>query len=92
MGVVSPFGVGVSHFWDCLLKGKSGISSITKFDTSNFSVKIGGEVKHFDPEEHFNRKELNHLDDFAVYAIVAADEALKGAKNCLSILYTYVYS
>jgi len=44
MGIVSPFGVGVHHFWDSLLAGKSGISTVTKFDTSDFAVKIGGEV------------------------------------------------
>jgi len=79
MGIVSPFGVGVHHFWDCLLAGKSGISTVTKFDTSDFAVKIGGEVKNFQPENYLDKKELNRLDEFAVLAMAAADEALKHA-------------
>ncbi|MEE2877025.1 MAG: beta-ketoacyl-ACP synthase II [Candidatus Neomarinimicrobiota bacterium] len=80
MGVVSPFGVGVRLFWESLLAGKSGISTISKFDTSNHSVKIGGEVKDFAPEDYLERKELNRLDEFAVFAIAAADEALRDAQ------------
>ena len=79
MGSVSPFGLGVRHLWDSILEGKSGISTISKFDTTNFSVKIGGEVKGLDPENFFDRKELSRLDDFAIYAIVAAEEALINA-------------
>ena len=79
MGAVSPFGLGVRHLWDSILAGKSGISTISKFDTTNFSVKIGGEVKGLDLENFFNRKELSRLDDFAIYAIVAAEEALINA-------------
>ncbi len=79
MGSVSPFGLGVRHLWDSILEGKSGISTISKFDTTNFSVKIGGEVKGLDPENFFDRKELSRLDDFAIYAIVAAEEALNNA-------------
>lgn len=79
MGAVSPFGLGVRHLWDSILAGKSGISTISKFDTTNFPVKIGGEVKGLDPENFFDRKELSRLDDFAIYAIVAAEEALNNA-------------
>lgn len=79
MGAVSPFGLGVRHLWDSILAGKSGISTISKFDTTNFSVKIGGEVKGLDPENFFDRKELSRLDDFAIYAIVASEEALNNA-------------
>ena len=79
MGVVSPFGVGVRLFWESLLAGRSGLSTVTKFDTSDYSVEIGGEVHDFSPEDYLDRKELNRLDEFAVYAIAAADEALKDA-------------
>ena len=79
MGAVSPFGLAVRHLWNSIVAGKSGISTISKFDTTNFSVKIGGEVKGLDLENFFNRKELSRLDDFAIYAIVAAEEALINA-------------
>ncbi|MFQ6673781.1 MAG: beta-ketoacyl-ACP synthase II [Fidelibacterota bacterium] len=79
MGIVSPVGVGVSAFWDSLICGRSGIGYVTKFDTTEFPVKIGGEVAHFSREEYLDKKELNRLDDFSVYALVAAQEAIEDA-------------
>tara|TARA_B100000700_G_C15062714_1_gene866990 strand:+ start:6714 stop:7952 length:1239 start_codon:yes stop_codon:yes gene_type:complete len=80
MGAVSPFGLGVRHLWESILAGKSGISKISKFDTTSFAVKIGGEIKDLDLESFFDRKELTKLDDFAIYAILAAQEALVNAE------------
>lgn len=79
MGVVSPVGVGTRLFWESLTSGKSGIDYITKFDTTDFSVKFGGEVKDLDAEAYIDRKSLKHLDDFTIFALVAADEAIKDA-------------
>ena len=87
LGVVSPFGVGVRLFWESLLAGKSGISTVTKFDTSDHSVTIGGEVNHFTPEDYLDKKELNRLDEFAVYAIVAAAQRGEDPKE---VAKTYV--
>ncbi len=80
MGAVSPFGLGVRHLWESILAGKSGISKISKFDTTSFAVKIGGEIKDLDLDSLFDRKELTKLDDFAIYAILAAQEALVNAE------------
>ncbi len=77
MGVVSPVGVGKDEFWDSLISGRSGIDHVTKIDVSDMSVKIGGEVKNLDVEALLSRKEIDRLDDFSIYALVAADETLK---------------
>lgn len=79
MGVVSPVGNGVRNFWDALCSGKSGIRSVSKFDSDGYQVRIGGEVRDLHPEEYLEKKELNRLDDFTVYALVAAQEALEDA-------------
>jgi len=75
LGAVTPIGNTVDEFWNNLLAGKSGIGYITKFDTSNHSVKIAAEVKNFNAEEHFERKELKKIDDFCRFGVVAARQA-----------------
>jgi len=79
IGVVSPIGNNKNTFWDALKFGKSGIGKITKFDTSNFDVKIAGEVKGFRPEERLDRKEVKRYDVFTQYALFAAGEAIQDA-------------
>ena len=77
MGAVAPNGNSVSEYWDALTAGQSGIDHITYFDTTNFPVKIAGEVSNFDPEQYFERKEVRKLDPFSVYALVASNEAIQ---------------
>jgi 3-oxoacyl-[acyl-carrier-protein] synthase II len=79
-GALSPYGLGVQPLWENVRQGKSGIGLIERFDTSEFPVKFGGEVKGFTPEEHFEKKELRHLDRVCQFALLAADEALANAK------------
>jgi 3-oxoacyl-[acyl-carrier-protein] synthase II len=76
MGAVAPNGNSVSEYWDALVAGQSGIDHITYFDTTDFPVKIAGEVSNFDPEQYFERKEVRKLDPFSVYALVASNEAM----------------
>ena len=76
MGAVAPNGNSVSEYWDALTAGQSGIDHITYFDTTDFPVKIAGEVSNFDPEQYFERKEVRKLDPFSVYALVASNEAI----------------
>ena len=80
MGVVSPIGNNLTDFWESLKIGKNGISDISYFDTEKFDVKIAGEC-NLDLNLHFNRKELNKLDRFSIYAIVAAKQAIE--QSCL---------
>ena len=77
MGTVAPNGNSVSEYWDALTAGQSGIDHITYFDTTDFPVKIAGEVSNFDPEQYFDRKEVRKLDPFSVYALVSSNEAIQ---------------
>ena len=76
MGVISSIGNNLSEFWKNLKSGKNGISNITLFNTDNFDVKIAGESK-VKLEDFFDRKELNKLDRFSAFAILAADQAIE---------------
>lgn len=58
IGIVSPIGTGVENFWEGVKAGKCGISHIESFDTTNFKVKVAGEVKNYDPTESINKKKL----------------------------------
>jgi 3-oxoacyl-[acyl-carrier-protein] synthase II len=75
LGVISPLGNDVLSTWRNLLAGKSGIGEITKFDASEFSTRIAGEVKGFQPERYMDPKEVKRSDPFVRYALAAAKEA-----------------
>ena len=80
LGALAPNGNTVPQYWDALINGKSGIGYITAFDTENLSVKIAGELSDFEPENHFDKKELRKLDPFTIYHIVSSSEAISQAK------------
>ena len=80
LGVISPVGSGFETFWTSLKSGKSGIRPITWFDASRFDSRIAGNVIDFNPLDHFNSKEVRHIDPFIQYAIVTAREAIKSAQ------------
>lgn len=77
LGVVSPVGIGVETSWANLVAGKSGITRISKFDPSNFSSQIAGEVKDFDVSQFLPAKEARRMDVFIQYGLAAAIEAVK---------------
>jgi 3-oxoacyl-[acyl-carrier-protein] synthase II len=76
-GLVTPLGTGTEKTWRNLCDGKSGIGQITRFDTSDFAVKIAAEVKDFSPEDFIEPKLAKHLDPFVQYAVAAAGMAIK---------------
>jgi len=80
MGVVSPVGVGIDAFWSAVSRGESGIARISKFDASSFASQIAGEVRGFDALDHLPRRDVVRTDPFIHYALVAAFEAMTGAK------------
>ncbi|MBU0529796.1 beta-ketoacyl-ACP synthase II [bacterium] len=80
LGAIAPNGNNVDTFWLALLAGKSGIDHIKSYDTTDHSVTIAGEVKNFNYEDHIDRKTVRKLDRFAIFALVAAEEAVKNAK------------
>jgi 3-oxoacyl-[acyl-carrier-protein] synthase II len=80
LGVVSSIGIGVEDFWKNLLAGKSGISEIESFDTSQYSVHKGGEVKNFKPEHFIDRRKIKHMGRASQMAIAATKLAINDAK------------
>ena len=79
LGCISPVGNTVADAWANLLAGQSGIDLITKFDASNFSCKIAGEVKGFDLESYISAKDARSMDTFIHYGIAAAAQAVQDA-------------
>ena len=77
LGAITPLGNNVEEFWKGIKEGKCGIDQITKFDTTDFKVKLAAEVKGYDPEDYFEKREAKRLDLFSQYAMVAAREAWK---------------
>jgi 3-oxoacyl-[acyl-carrier-protein] synthase II len=76
MSVVTALGQELGEFWEKLCAGKSGVSLIKRFDSDEFKVKFGGEIKDFDPGEHLNSKEVRRLDRFCQFAMVGAAKAI----------------
>ncbi len=79
VGVITPVGNNIDDFWNALIEGKSGIDVITQFDTTDFPVKIAGEVKDFDITEFMDKKEARRLDRFTHFAVAASKIALSDA-------------
>ncbi len=76
-GTVNPLGNCVNDFWEGLLAGKSGIDLVKGFDTSDYTTRIGGQVKDLDPLLYFDKKEARRTTKFIIYAVAAATEAIK---------------
>jgi len=79
LGCISPVGNTVADAWANLLAGKSGIDMITRFDATNFSCRIAGEVKGFNVEDYMSAKEARTMDAFVHYGIAAAAQAVADA-------------
>ena len=86
LGSVTPFGVGRSSLFDALIAGKSAVSLISSFDTSEFKTKIAAEIKNFDPDPYFPKSETRRRDRFTQFAAVAAKDAVLDAKLDLDSL------
>jgi 3-oxoacyl-[acyl-carrier-protein] synthase II len=79
LGAITPIGNSVEELWNNLLIGESGAAPITHFDASYFKTKFACEVKNFNPDDFFDRKEGRKLDLFAQFALVAAGQAIQDA-------------
>ncbi len=80
IGLVSSLGIGTETNWEALCMGCSGIAPITKFDATEFSARIAGEVKNFDPLRFIEKKDVKKVDIFIQYAIAASHFAVEDAK------------
>ncbi len=79
MGVVCPIATDLKSYWDGLLAGKSGIGPIELIDVAAFKVRIGGEIKHWQPEKYLDARAAHRLDRYAQFAMVAGAEAIRDA-------------
>ncbi len=79
LGALTPLGNDIPSYWEGLINGVSGADFIKQFDITKFKTKFACELKDFNPENYFERKEARKLDRFSQIAIVAADEAVKHA-------------
>jgi 3-oxoacyl-[acyl-carrier-protein] synthase II len=80
VGLLSSVGIGTEANWDALLAGQNGIGPITHFDAKDFSARIAGEVKGFDPLQYLDRKDVKKMDVFIQFAVAAAEFAVKDAR------------
>ena len=72
LGAITPIGNNVEEFWNGIKEGKCGIDEITRFDASNYKVKLAAEVKEYNAEDYFDRRNAKRLDRFSQLAIIAA--------------------
>ena len=79
LGAVTPIGNTAKAFWAGVRAGKVGIGPITKFDTTDYKVKIAAEVKDFDPKSRLDAKAARRMELFSQYAVAAALEAVENA-------------
>ncbi len=79
LGAINPLGKSVSETWENLIKGESGASLITHFDTTEFKTKFACQVKDYDPIDYFDRKQLRKMDRFVQFALIASDQAIEDA-------------
>ena len=80
LGALTPIGNDVETSWRNAVEGVSGAGPITHFDASLFKTRFACEVKDFNPADHFDRRKARQLDLYAMYALVAADEAINDAR------------
>lgn len=72
MGAITPLGNNVKDFWNAICEGKSGIGNLTRFDTTDYPTKFGGEVKGFDPLLYLDKKDIKKMDLFIQYALACS--------------------
>jgi 3-oxoacyl-[acyl-carrier-protein] synthase II len=79
MGAITPLGIGVEPTWEGMRSGRSGIGKITLFDASDFSSRIAGEVREFDPSLWMDPQDVRHTDRFVQFAVAATAIAVDDA-------------
>ena len=77
LGALTPIGNNTEEFWNGIKEGKCGVDEIKSFDITNFKVKLAAELKGYNPEDYFDKREAKRLDKFSQYAMIAAREAWK---------------
>lgn len=86
LGAITPIGIGKDEYWESLIKGKSGVGYITRFDAEDFVTKIAAEIKDFNPEDFMDKREIRRTDRFTQYALAGTYLALEDGDIDLSIV------
>ncbi len=86
MGAVSPIGNNPNEMWNAIVENKCGIDEITHFDTSEFKVKLAGQVKDLDMESYFSKRDLKFNDRFTQFARIASKQAMEDANLDVSTI------
>ena len=86
LGAITPIGIGKDEYWESLIKGKSGVGYITRFDAEDFVTKIAAEVKDFNPEDFMDKREIRRTDRFTQYALAGTYLALEDGDIDLSVV------
>ncbi|MCX6553952.1 MAG: beta-ketoacyl-ACP synthase II [Candidatus Aminicenantes bacterium] len=86
LGLITPTGKNKAENWENIKNGRSGIGKITRFDASRHASKIAGEVKNYDSNQYFDRKEVRKFDPFIQFALIAAEEAVKDSELDLNAI------
>ncbi len=79
IGAITPIGHGRDGLWEGVAGGKSGVKELSRFDHSGLHVKVAGEIRDFDPLDHFDAKLAKRMDRFAQFALAASDMAIRDA-------------
>ena len=79
LGAITPIGNTVKDFWKGLTSGKNGVAEITRFDHTNYKTHFAAEVKDYDPENYFDKKDVRKYDLYAQFDLIAAEEAIENA-------------
>jgi 3-oxoacyl-[acyl-carrier-protein] synthase II len=80
LGLVTPLGIGVEETWSALIEGRSGIGEITRFDTTEFTTKIAGQVNGFNAEDFLPKKDAKRTERFIAFAVAGARMAVESAR------------
>lgn len=80
LGVISPVGNDIVSFWENIKNGKCGIEHITKFDTTDFKIKVAGEVRNFNARDYMGKLDVLHSDVYLHFAMAAACQAMADSK------------
>jgi len=79
LGAITPIGNNLANYWQALVNGVSGAAAITRFDASLFKTQFACEIKDYNAEDYFDRRDARRLDMFSQFAMIAADEAIADA-------------
>lgn len=80
LGALTPIGNNLKEYWDALLAGKSGAGPITLFDATNFKTRFACELKNYNPENYFERKDIRKYDRCSQFGIISSREAVEDSR------------